>query len=846
MSSIALLPFFMKPSPPVKESGGAYPTTTESLFKAKYWHSNGNRNADFSLTTTGSQMKLHFTSYYKDDLVGLIWPQTDYLSHIGRRRQDTSNYSGVTWVFDVLVEGSLPAINEPGRQLVLTIKTNVQEYYVPLVNFSDIDNTYITPEPEDPPLDPPPDPAPVPAYSGRVTLDFDNLNEGIGEEPPTIPMSSLTVYELLIAVISEEYDQTDSSRLDVPLEGTLTITNISVTGGSITRNDLVIPANGMGIATSYDDQHNVSPERIIDEIYDLGYRGFLNHYVGMSRYPDKEPYPAGGITALIVKKTGSVINHPTREWHKDLATRAAAKGYDIAFGISFETFSPFADQSLCQVEDDGTLGKTGYSPTSYFLSPGNSAAMDYLKNVFLGFAAIMNGRTPVRLQIGEPWWWWNTTNRKPCFYDYPNKLAFNAWSAARGDAGGGGYYAPDFTSVDDTSTDPSKVAFKEYLQERLGLSATDIRTAVKSSYSGAEVSLLFFAPTIFSTDAGMMQTVNYPLDYYKKPNFDTFVWEAYDQHLRIEMTQIIIWAQKIKDELGYADSEIEYLSGFTPNAELAAAFGWIITGPYKAELTGRYLGISRLLKKLFSTTRQALWAHPQVRELDLVIRADSQFFELSGRLKYPEINNDKPLKNITISGYSGGTPSDPTPDTEFNMHMLGDSFASSSWFTAMETEFGNRYAFMTIDGVNGTSLAQQKIRFDGTPTRYDYTLVIMDGGLDDEATAAIAAIDGIVAHLTHARWVWVQPSPSSWILGSSERTYNDNQLAIIAAHVGGNHYVETLPGLQALNDGSAGDLADVANGLVPRSLRSDYIHENVLGEAGRSKIIADFIRSKGW
>lgn len=652
MSVIGLLPVLMTPKSPYPESGGTYPTTTESLFKAKYWHSNGNRNADFSLVTSGDQMKLHFTSYYKDDLVGLIWSSGDALSHPARARSYRSNYSGITWTFDVSASGSLPAINEPGKQLTLTIKTTSGEYYVPLVNFSDIDNTYITPEPEDPPLDPPPDPAPVPAYSGRVTLDFDNLNEGIGEEPPTIPMSSLTVTELLIAVISEEYDELDSSRLDSPLNGSLTITTVSVTGGTMSKKNLVIADHGMGVATAYDDQHNISPERIIDEIQALGYRGFLNHYVGMSRYPAKNPYPAGGSTALIIKKTvGNTINAPAAAWHIDLAQRAYSAGYDIAFGISFEMFSAFADTALCQVEDDDTLGQTGYTPTSYFLSPGNSAAMNYLENVFLDFAAIMNSTSaPIRLQIGEPWWWWNTSNRKPCFYDYPNKLAFNTWSAARGDAGGGGYFAPNFTSVDDVSTDPAKVAFKEYLQERLGLSTTGLRTAVKTAYPSAEVSLLFFLPTILSPSAGMMQTVNYPISYYQSPNFDTFVWEAYDEHWSGQINKIMGWAQQLKDDLGYADDKFEYLAGFVPDADLASAFGYEVLDPaYAAELTGRILGVSRRLREEHNTTRQALWAMPQVVQTGLVIHPDSKFYELTGRIKYGEINNQRPVRFFQLA-----------------------------------------------------------------------------------------------------------------------------------------------------------------------------------------------------
>ena len=47
----------------------------------------------------------------------------------------------------------------------------------------------------------------------------------------------------------------------------------------------------------------------------------------------------------------------------------------------------------------------------------------------------------------------------------------------------------------------------------------------------------------------------------------------------------------------------------------------------------------------------------------------------------------------------------------------------------------------------------------------------------------------------------------------------------------GSHYVDVLGALQAANDGSADDLADVAAGYTPRSLRSDAVHLNDAGYA---------------
>jgi hypothetical protein len=51
------------------------------------------------------------------------------------------------------------------------------------------------------------------------------------------------------------------------------------------------------------------------------------------------------------------------------------------------------------------------------------------------------------------------------------------------------------------------------------------------------------------------------------------------------------------------------------------------------------------------------------------------------------------------------------------------------------------------------------------------------------------------------------------------------------AAIYGARYVDILGAMQAANDGSANDLADVAAGLTPRSLRQDTLHPNAAGSA---------------
>ncbi len=62
----------------------------------------------------------------------------------------------------------------------------------------------------------------------------------------------------------------------------------------------------------------------------------------------------------------------------------------------------------------------------------------------------------------------------------------------------------------------------------------------------------------------------------------------------------------------------------------------------------------------------------------------------------------------------------------------------------------------------------------------------------------------------------------------------------------GDKFLNVRVHLQSLNDGSANDLADIALGLVPRSLRSDIIHLNDKGYQHVADLLAATLEAKGW
>lgn len=68
--------------------------------------------------------------------------------------------------------------------------------------------------------------------------------------------------------------------------------------------------------------------------------------------------------------------------------------------------------------------------------------------------------------------------------------------------------------------------------------------------------------------------------------------------------------------------------------------------------------------------------------------------------------------------------------------------------------------------------------------------------------------------------------------------------ALAAAH--GDRFVDLVAALQAGHDGSPDDLADIAAGLTPRSLRSDAVHLNAAGNALARTVWHDAVLAMGW
>lgn len=355
-------------------------------------------------------------------------------------------------------------------------------------------------------------------------------------------------------------------------------------------------------------QSHLNPQRLVNNMVALGYQGLVNHYCGMSHYPEmtwKSDINKWQIPDTLV--TGeAVVNPCARKWHEKYAQALHNANMQPIFGVSFEMYSLAANEFWAQRDWNSNLGKTGYQPPSYFFSLSDQNALAYLHKVFIEFADTMvAGGCNVNMQIGEPWWWYNTDTNLPCVYDYPTKLAFNADT---------GLYAPDLGTIYEAmnKTGTPYDEFKTWLRNKLGQTCQNIRAAIKAKYANAQVCPLIFFPSIRSPIQTLATYINYPSQHYSYPNFDYIMTEAYDWLLEAKLDLAHQAVSQIPtQDLGYPANKVAYLSGFVPDASIAYIYGFDKNKPYRTPIWQRIFGDMKNNVSL-GLMKQFIWAYPQV------------------------------------------------------------------------------------------------------------------------------------------------------------------------------------------------------------------------------------------
>lgn len=120
------------------------------------------------------------------------------------------------------------------------------------------------------------------------------------------------------------------------------------------------------------------------------------------------------------------------------------------------------------------------------------------------------------------------------------------------------------------------------------------------------------------------------------------------------------------------------------------------------------------------------------------------------------------------------------------------------------------------------------------------------GGAKAEIDACTAALPGGTAA---CRCIILGPLagdyPQIKIGGANRAAFDTYQAAMASTY--GERYINANALMIAGSNGSAGDLADVADGIVPRSLRCDTIHPTDAGYLRAAQLgVLPILISKGW
>lgn len=528
-----------------------------SRFDPVYWTVDFPRPMMASVVTTAPDaLRVDLVFQRRGDLAGLIWEAADRWDHPLLAYATDRDFRGCRLRFRWRSSGVVPldAVNGP----VLTIEGRdesgaARAWYVRLWNY---------------------------AQGGRedavVAIDFATVAGGFLLPGEADPVWAGDIDRMFVSLVPPGYAAGDATPLGAGAEAWVELTDIACEGpGAVLAiGDVVVPEHGLSIATGYDDAYNQTPARLLRTMLQLGYRGDILHYVGMSHYLRLEPLGGGFYVSL----AGGVLNRACTAWHADFAARAKALGYGVIWSLSYELLDQHVWGDWKQRAADGSPALTGWSPPSTLLSPAHAGAMAYLRAVALAFVAIAQGAgLAVQFQIGEPWWWVMADGRL-CIHDAAAQAAL-------------GNPAPqNVRSAVDTKVLDAAGAL-------LATSTLALRDAVKAAAPGARVLLLAYLPTVLDPAMPELRRANLPIGW-AAPAFDVLQLEDYDWAAAGNAAASDKAVAAATARLGYPAAQQHYLAGFVLRSADKAQWQAIA----EAAARGRGRGVAATY----------VWALPQV------------------------------------------------------------------------------------------------------------------------------------------------------------------------------------------------------------------------------------------
>ncbi|MBA3940517.1 MAG: TIGR02217 family protein [Sphingopyxis sp.] len=532
-------------------------------FDPRFWTVDFARPMMASVTSeTPGALRVEAVFYRKQDLAGLIWEAEDRWDHPLLAYETKRDFRHTQLLFRWRSGGVKPLDALHGPTLTIEGRDaagNPRAWYVRLWNYAE-----------------------GTGEDALVSLDFDALDGGFLLPGEADPVWAGDVDRMFVSLVPPTFDGSEGV-LPAPVEGWAEMSAIVCSGsGSVLGvGDAVMPEHGLGMTNGYDDCYHLTPARVVRQIVQLGYRGDVVHYVGMSHFMRLEALGGGFYISL----AGGVLNRPTGEWHRLLSEECAAAGLGIIWSLSYELFDAYCWNDWKQRAADGSPALTGWVPPSTLLSPANAAAMGYLQLVARAFVAIGKaaGLAP-QFQVGEPWWWVAEGGRI-CAYDAATTAALGPASVAIGDVRG--------------TLDGAQRAMLDALGELLATSTAALVAAARdeAGVAGLASHLLVYLPSVLAPEAPEVRRANVPTGW-AVPSFDVLQLEDYDWVTGGRGGETARARDAMVARLGYPAEEQHYFSGFVLRAEDRAQWAAIADAADVARRDG--------------VARTFVWALPQV------------------------------------------------------------------------------------------------------------------------------------------------------------------------------------------------------------------------------------------
>lgn len=267
------------------------------------------------------------------------------------------------------------------------------------------------------------------------------------------------------------------------------------------------------------------------------------------------------------------VNKATMDWYRRFFSLLAENDFYFINSVAYEILDFFMPEAWKQRTWKGAPAQSGWYPPSSFIQPTNQLAINYVSQVQIQIITEMvnAGITP-RFQIGEPWWWDGSYNlgdshNSPCIYDAATLELYHTET---------GLYAHEPWIQDIfQEIDPAHWPYVDWLCDKLGQSTNQIRDNVKAVFPDALATLLFFTPQIMSPSSELTKRLNFPIDWWKTPNYDFVQIEDYDWIINGDLDLVPLTFDAAAERLGYPRTVVHYFTGFILKAQDYHIWPWI-------------------------------------------------------------------------------------------------------------------------------------------------------------------------------------------------------------------------------------------------------------------------------